>query len=509
MRRSLVRVKNKARNTALFFVIFLFTPLFSNAQIEITEIMYNLEGADSGREWIEICNSGSEAVDLSGWKFFENGSNHGLTLVSGSLSLVSGGAAVIVSDDVKFMVDWPSFNGNLFDSAFSLSNTGELLEIRNSELIAQDDVTYSSDWGADGDGKTLNGVSGVFTPDDASPGVVSCVASSPSESNTSGDSGVWIKSDESISVDAGEDVVTVVGAEVEFESYAEGFVGELLVAERYLWNFGDGRTKEGARVVHAYAHPGKYVAVVDVSSGRHVVSDRLDVIVVPAQIFVSAYVKGDDGYVEITNSTEYELDVSGWYMSGGEVEFAFPKNSLITNVSPTRFSNNVTGLGDVSVEGVRLLFPNGTEVVMENKNDEMGDVVGSGVSNDDTSSLGTQDTINDLVEPNATELHLVNTAQEGGEDEVGNVHSLNEAVIDSDMGKGPLQEHGAAVGSLDIGEGSGAEGGIGRWLLALVFLIVVSSVGVIFVRREDDEPLEDSENAKIKKLAKSIEIIED
>ena len=44
-------------------------------QIKITEIMYDLEGTDTDREWIEVHNETGTEIDLTGWKFYD-GSNH-------------------------------------------------------------------------------------------------------------------------------------------------------------------------------------------------------------------------------------------------------------------------------------------------------------------------------------------------------------------------------------------------------------------------------------------------
>ena len=64
----------------------------------ITEIMYDLPGSDSGNEWIEVYNNESVSVNLSGWKFYEAGVNHGLSLLNGTFVLDDGDYAIIVDD---------------------------------------------------------------------------------------------------------------------------------------------------------------------------------------------------------------------------------------------------------------------------------------------------------------------------------------------------------------------------------------------------------------------------
>ena len=119
------------------------------------EIMYDLPGSDTGREWIEIYNNENESVNLTGWKLYEAGTNHGFTLINGSSTLNARSFAVIADNSGDFIFDNPSFNGTLFDSSFSLSNTNETLEIRNSSLFTVQNFTYLSIWGGAGDNNSI------------------------------------------------------------------------------------------------------------------------------------------------------------------------------------------------------------------------------------------------------------------------------------------------------------------------------------------------------------------
>ncbi len=143
----------------IFIAAILSVALQSQAQVVITEIMYDLSGADTGREWIEIKNSSTDAVDLSHWKLFEENVHHGLTITEGS-GILSGGAFAIIADNTqKFLLDWPGFSGTLFDSTFSLSNTGETLVLKNEILNSVDSVAYDSSMGAAGTGESLQKIS--------------------------------------------------------------------------------------------------------------------------------------------------------------------------------------------------------------------------------------------------------------------------------------------------------------------------------------------------------------
>lgn len=131
------------------------------ASILINEIMYNPSGTDSKHEWIEIYNNESNsilsnlstAINLSGYKLFENNVKHSLTLINGSYELVD--FAIIADDALTFLKDYPDFNGTLLDSAFSLSNTAETIAILDSSDNVIDNITYNDSLGADNNGRTL------------------------------------------------------------------------------------------------------------------------------------------------------------------------------------------------------------------------------------------------------------------------------------------------------------------------------------------------------------------
>ena len=119
-------------------------PLFAHASIEITEVMYDVPGADQGREWVEVTNTGIVAIDISKFKFLEGGVKHKLNVVQGSDILAPGAVAVIASDPVQFLSEHEEFAGTLIKSSFSLSNTGETLAILNPEGVVEHSLTYTA-----------------------------------------------------------------------------------------------------------------------------------------------------------------------------------------------------------------------------------------------------------------------------------------------------------------------------------------------------------------------------
>jgi hypothetical protein len=141
------------KTTNLVFIsLLLGLPVFSNAQVMITEIMYDLKaGSDSGREWIEVYNAGPISIEANILKLFENGVNH---KISGTI-LQPSSYAIIADNPDKFKADWPNYSGTLFDSAFALGNEGDSLELRDASSTL-DTVSFTKSHGAAGDGNSLN-----------------------------------------------------------------------------------------------------------------------------------------------------------------------------------------------------------------------------------------------------------------------------------------------------------------------------------------------------------------
>lgn len=337
----------------------------------ISEVMYDLDGSDSLREWIEVTNTSASSIDISGWKFFENGSNHGLTLVTGDANLGSGDSAIIADNPDKFAIDNPSFSGTVFDSSFSLKNTGELLIIRDADLNDIDSLTYDAELGAEGDGNSLQLVSSSWSALAPTPGLASIAVDSgegsEQEESSQAQSGSSstppasnFPTEQQIFASAGGDRNVIVGADSMFEGEALGLQKQPLDGARYVWNFGNGETKEGQNVLHYYEYPGEYVVMLSVSSGQYSATDRIVVEAIASELVLS---KVESDFVEIHNESNKELNLSWWQLDSAGERFMIPKDTIILANKKLIFAKNITGLDTSIKEGVSLLYPNGVEAV--------------------------------------------------------------------------------------------------------------------------------------------------
>lgn len=360
-------------------VVLLGAPLFASATVSFSEIMYDLaEGGDSGREWIEIVNTGTATETLTGWKLFEGATNHGMTVAQGSETLSAGGVAIIADNPTQFLADHPGFSGTVFDSAFSLSNTGETLVLRNADLADIDTASYTSEQGGAGDRNSLQKVGGAWQAATPTPGSTSGMGSesttpqtntehqaettptpaAPAQSTSQEPRG--FSQDPRVFVDAGAPTRTVVaGADTLFEARAWGSRMEAIPSARMVWTFGDGSTREGNSLMHRFSYPGIYAVILETTSGVLTAIDRIDVTVVPANLAVVRTGASPGGFVEIANRGDAEIDLSYWMIRTGGQTAVLPRNTLLGPRRTTMFSDESLALMVPAVDTVELLYPNG------------------------------------------------------------------------------------------------------------------------------------------------------
>lgn len=114
----------------------------NSPQIKITEIGAN-EPADT--EWIQIQNKSKSAVNITGWKFFENGTNHKLNSFRGEFTLEPDEKAVIANKADLFLKKYPTYSGTIFDSSWSgLKEDGEEIGLKDTKENTIELFIYSA-----------------------------------------------------------------------------------------------------------------------------------------------------------------------------------------------------------------------------------------------------------------------------------------------------------------------------------------------------------------------------
>lgn len=124
--------------------------------VVINEIHYNPAGTDDATEFIELFNTGTQSVDLAGWRFSE-----GVGYIFPTGSVLAGGAYLVVARDLAaFTAAYPlvrSVQGPF--TSGKLDNGGERVTLADARETIVSTVRYAdrAPWpqGPDGDGPSL------------------------------------------------------------------------------------------------------------------------------------------------------------------------------------------------------------------------------------------------------------------------------------------------------------------------------------------------------------------
>lgn len=365
----------------IILIILAGSPFLAKAGVFINEIMYDVEGSDDKKEWVEIYNDSASEINLKDWRF-NDGSNHVLNEPPanggrGSLVLPALSYAILVSDATTTIVSYPSYSGIVIDTAMSLGNTSETVKIIDANGTLIDSVSYNSSMGANGDGKTLQKISGswvaavptfgaqnigAISSHSAGLSSQSSAQSSSVSQNIASGSVDYHYKNEQISAKAGENKTAVAGADIVLEGNALGFKKEPLENGRYLWNLGDGSYKEGKNIRHVYKYPGNYIAVLNVSSGDASASDRINIKVIPNELQI---IDAQNEFIKLKNKSGIVLDISGWFLRAGSATggtvFKFPDYSLVAANSELVISSDISGLKFADNKfTAEMLYPNGS-----------------------------------------------------------------------------------------------------------------------------------------------------
>ncbi|MEK7180159.1 MAG: lamin tail domain-containing protein [Patescibacteria group bacterium] len=367
----------------IFFVPVTFFTTVS-AAVVIDEIMYDLDGSDTDREWVEILNDGNGAIDLTGFKFDDGAtSKHGLNAPpknggQGSLVIPGGSYAIFADNAAVFLSEHPGYTGTVIDTLVDLANTSDTVSLIDSNDNVLETVTYDSTWGAKDDGNSLQKINGLWKSALPTPGTVSVspfapttdpspqetppanTSSTTSTSSSSTGSSSSFPVEPQIIASAGEKKrIATVGGNIIFSGKVWGLKKEPIENARILWNFGDGSTAEGKTVSHTYRYPGIYIVTLNASSGQYSASDRVTVEAIPANIIISSVGDSQSLLVELHNQSHYELDLSFWSIHAPDVTFIIPEYTFVGAGAKIKFAGEVTGITSNTLADVLLYYPNG------------------------------------------------------------------------------------------------------------------------------------------------------
>ena len=351
----------------------------AEANMAINEIMY-APSSGSEHEWVEIFNNGASPVSLTNYRFFHGEMSSPLSLKKGNSATLSPSTYAIIA---KSLPDygWLNFSGPIF-SASTLSlpdsggNTSIAISDPNKKIL--DSVTYDPALGGGkNSGNSLAKVNGVWKGASPSPGAANQNTSASSNTRTAGSSAQSVsetkaKTESSkIKVKISAKTLAFTGMPVLFSASATGYAGERLFYGKYFWNFGDGdskvvRTEEAAEFPHTFFYESEYPVSLQYSQNYYSTnvdaSNSVIIKVVKPDISISKVGRENDFFIEVSNNTDYEADISKWFLLSGSKSFTFPGNSILQPKKKIVLPPQITGFSFYDKNALKLVNSEGADV---------------------------------------------------------------------------------------------------------------------------------------------------
>lgn len=356
------------------FVLFLLINLVGMTHaLIISEIMYDPEGSDTGHEWIEVFNNSSSSIDLTQYKFFENNTNHSISISQGNVNISPNGYAIIADNPANFIADYPSFTGSLFDSAFSLSNTGETFSLKDSGQSVVFSTSYTATSTANSTGGTYNYATSSYEVYLATPGTESdkrsvSVASGNSSNGVNSavvnlytsDPGrrTYLLGD--LYLLAPHEIYGVAGSDIDFNLKVLDKNKAPIITNTY-WSFGDGTGSYGATGTHRYVFPGKYDALVEVDVPAGFGIEKIKVNVVKPDVSI-VDIQNNPPSLTIKNNGDDEIDLQYASIKSEEGVFPLSKHLLLSPQAEVKISGMSIGFRNLT--NPKIVFSNG-EVITQ------------------------------------------------------------------------------------------------------------------------------------------------
>ena len=109
------------------------------------------------------------------------------------------------------------------------------------------------------------------------------------------------------------------------------------------WNWGDGSLGEGPVDAHTYRFAGEYTLTMSASALGVSDRDRVKVTVIPASLELALKQYRGELLVGIYNSSDFNLEVSGFVVEDGDRQFILPQESFIGSKQTMWLDSTVVG----------------------------------------------------------------------------------------------------------------------------------------------------------------------
>ncbi len=323
----------------LFIFLIFVRPVL--ASVSFSEVAWMGSVDSANYEWIELYNSGTEAVPVEGWSI-----NDGLNLNINLSGVIGSNSYAVLERTSEESAPGAAFL--IYTGA--LVNTGVTLILKNNNGDIVDQVPGGEDWqniGGDNTTKeTAQYTTSGWVTDVPTPGTknnlgrveeeVVVVPKSTTNSSKTSSGGSSKSSAATVPLNNTEtkmvltteiQSVAYVNQNVAFKAKVKGLDENSGRRVRYEWNFGDSYYAASTSAKHSYRYPGTYIVTVYARKDKEEQTARHEITVLPVNFSIT---KNDRGDIQINNDAPYDVDISGYVLKGLE-SIIFPPRTVIVS----------------------------------------------------------------------------------------------------------------------------------------------------------------------------------
>ena len=377
----------------LFILVFSF--LFFGFEIVHADILINeVQINPSGASFVEIYNSGDTSQDLTGWSIKRKTAS-GTEYPFVSVSRLKD--KIISANSYFLLANENSYTGSIVPDAtwatsYNLASNNSISLYDNTNVNPISKVGWGSTNDCDiacplnpADGQSIQRSSNgwiIATPTPKAQNASSLNSGDLGNSNSTnintnnGGSGgsviVSVPADvkpkvveiPKIKTKITANVLAYVGIPFDLQASTIGFSNEIRNYGKYFWNFGDGDSKEinvsqNQKFSHTYYYEGDYDIRLEYYSNLYQDTpdtvNTFEVKVIPATVIISKVGDAKDFFIELSNDSLYDIDISNWKITSFTKNFVLPKNTTIGTKSKITLSPKITNFAIFDKDSLKLL----------------------------------------------------------------------------------------------------------------------------------------------------------
>lgn len=347
-------------------IVFCFLPsrvLF--AGVVINEVQIETE-ANKDNEFIELYNNSSSEIDLTNFSIYKKTSSG---TESSIVSKTRFENKKIPANGILFLAREGEYSGTktpdiFWPTSYSLAQNNSLILYKDFENKI---IKHQVSWGEVSNFKleSNNSNNNENTNSNNTENTNTTTSTTTGSSSLSASSQQNIKKNPELKILAKN--FGFVGQPVSFESVILNEEYRNIYG-KYFWNFGDGESKEfssleNIKFNHTYFYAGEYNVYLEYYRTSYesnpYLTSQITINIVEPTLVISKTGEEGDFFIEISNTSNMNLDLTNFTLKGQNKIFIFPKNTFLNKEKKIVLSPKITNFNFTDKNFLEILDPSG------------------------------------------------------------------------------------------------------------------------------------------------------